>query len=168
MWRREDHLFVYGTLRGDVAATAAPANPARAALAAGARLLGRGRMRGRLFDLGAYPGAVPANAGFRVVRGEVFALLRPHAVLSRLDAYEGCGPEDPEPAPFRRQRVMVEMDDGGSLGAWAYVYHGDTRGLRPIPSGDYAAYLSASRATPAAVTTGRRCRSRSRGGRPPA
>jgi gamma-glutamylcyclotransferase (GGCT)/AIG2-like uncharacterized protein YtfP len=84
-------LFVYGTLK--------PRSGERRA-----RTHGAVRLRGRLWDLGAYPGAIldPTASGF--VHGEVIDGGDDAELLARLDAYEG-----PE---YRRDRVSVQTDDG--------------------------------------------------------
>lgn len=120
-------VFVYGTLRRG---GGAPPR-IRRLLEDGAERVGEGIVRGRLLDAGAFPAAVPA--GERVIRGEVLRLTRPEAVLPVLDRYEGHVGD----GPFRREVVRVEMDEGGSLAAWAYIFTGDERGLPEIPSGDW-------------------------------
>lgn len=125
------YLFVYGTLRQG------SGRPMAGYLARHARRVGRATMKGRLYDLGGYPGAVPSDSLDDGVVGEVYLLDSPEAVLRALDEYEGCGPEDPPPTEYRRQRVTVRMEDGRRLQAWAYIYNRPTDGLRPIPSGDF-------------------------------
>lgn len=116
-------LFVYGTLRsrGSAAARMAPA-----------RLLGAASYRGRLYDLGRYPGAVSSNDPADVVRGELFALRSPAAsLLAELDRYEG-----PE---FRRVRTRVRLDGGSLLESWIYLYNREVAHLPRVASGDYLA-----------------------------
>ena len=102
-----DCLFVYGTLHPD----RAPAEIAE--VVRGFRQIGRGSVRGKLFDLGEYPGVV-LDGGGGVVNGVVFTL--PDGVLARLDAYEG--------GSFERERVRVEMADGSRRECWMYVWNG--------------------------------------------
>jgi gamma-glutamylcyclotransferase (GGCT)/AIG2-like uncharacterized protein YtfP len=134
--RPVEHLFVYGTLRP------AARSPMGDWLAAAAELLGPARAPGRLYDLGAYPGLVPAQdprAGR--VAGEVYRLAAPEAILARLDEYEGCGERNTYGA-FRRERVAVRLDGGAELSAWTYVHRGPIDESRAIASGDYAAWLA--------------------------
>jgi gamma-glutamylcyclotransferase (GGCT)/AIG2-like uncharacterized protein YtfP len=106
-------------------------------LASGGRCVGAGTVAGRLYDLGEYPGLVgPAAEGQRV-RGEVYELDDPAAVLAALDRYEGCAEGDPQPWGFARRLAAVALDGGGELEAWAYEYRGPLEGARLIPSGDY-------------------------------
>lgn len=100
-------LFVYGTLRPD------RAPPEVAPLLAGARIVGEGSVRGRLLDLGEFPGLVP-DAAARV-RGVLLDV--PEEALPALDAYEEC-----DAGLFARRRVRVALDDGGEADCWAYEY----------------------------------------------
>jgi gamma-glutamylcyclotransferase (GGCT)/AIG2-like uncharacterized protein YtfP len=129
-----DRLFVYGTLRQDVANS-----KFRRLLGGDARLVARGRMKGRLFDLGRYPGFVisPQDSDGSWVQGEVYALGNPRETLARLDDYEGCGIDDPPPHPYERVERDVVLDDGGRVSAWVYVYKRAVDPTGEIRSGDY-------------------------------
>lgn len=122
------NLFVYGTLRADVAELAqqAAARGALGIMKEGERI-GRGSVAGRLFDVGRYPAMLPAQGARPVVRGEVWRLKR--GALAGLDAYEG--------SDYRRTLVDVTMEDGSRLEAFAYLWLRGMIGLRPILSGDY-------------------------------
>jgi len=125
-----EHLFVYGTLR------AACAGGMSTLLQPGTCSRGAARMRARLFDLGAYPGLVPTARPGRWVHGELHALTHPATVLQRLDRYEGCAVNDPEPHEFVRIAAEV-MQGNRPVPAWVYVYQGATAGCREISCGDY-------------------------------
>jgi gamma-glutamylcyclotransferase (GGCT)/AIG2-like uncharacterized protein YtfP len=122
---RVEHLFVYGTLRGD-----AP-HPAARLLRDRTREVGYALLRGRLYDLGAYPAAVRSPDPEHRVRGLVYHLEEGLAevLLSELDAYEGV--------EYRREMVSVHLDSGESVVAWAYLYARTPPPGRPIASGDY-------------------------------
>jgi gamma-glutamylcyclotransferase (GGCT)/AIG2-like uncharacterized protein YtfP len=116
-----DLLFVYGTLRPGHA-------PAEIADAVD-RLqpVNAGWVRGRLLDLGDYPGIIlesttDGGAGSKVP-GQVL-LIPDEATLERLDWYEGYSPADPEGSLFRRVRAAVMLQDGSLLeDCWIYVYN---------------------------------------------
>lgn len=93
------HLFVYGTLRGGGGA---------AHLLRGCERITVGKVRGSLYDLGAYPALVLDDAG--EVEGEVWR-CEDAEVLRALDDYEGVGE-----GLFRRVRVEVE-----EIVCWTYV-----------------------------------------------
>ena len=103
-----------------------------------ATFVGYARIQGRLFDLGEYPGLVLSGDPGAWVRGEVYALANPRETLSRLDDYEGCGPNSPKPHEFERVDESVVLDSGASARAWVYVYGGSTANKREIVSGDYS------------------------------
>jgi gamma-glutamylcyclotransferase (GGCT)/AIG2-like uncharacterized protein YtfP len=118
-------LFAYGTLRQGVA----PAEIAHAV--ATLRRAGRGVARGRLFDLGAYPGAVFAAAGAVAeategcgqIAGEVYEVTDP-GIWGELDRYEGFEPSDPAASLFTRRQIEVTLSDGGERAiCWAYEYN---------------------------------------------
>jgi gamma-glutamylcyclotransferase (GGCT)/AIG2-like uncharacterized protein YtfP len=111
---RLDLLFVYGTLR------ATAGHPMHAVLAAAATAEGTATVRGRLHDLGEYPGLVLDPAGDRVT-GELYRIHDP-AVWATLDAYEGCGPDDPLPHEFSATETMALTADG-SVPCTIYVYN---------------------------------------------
>jgi gamma-glutamylcyclotransferase (GGCT)/AIG2-like uncharacterized protein YtfP len=123
-------LFVYGTLRKD------SRNSMHHLLAHGATFVGAARMRGHLFDLGEYPGFVPSDTEPAWVHGEVYSIASA-AILARLDAYEGCGAEDPRPHEFERLCCGALMESGASARVWVYAYTGPVRGKPVIVSGDY-------------------------------
>jgi gamma-glutamylcyclotransferase (GGCT)/AIG2-like uncharacterized protein YtfP len=127
-----DLLFVYGTLRRDVR------NSVFHRIAREVRFVGRGRVQGSLFHLGDYPGLVLSRDPNAWVYGEVYALKNPSHTLTRLDAYEGCGPIDPKPREYERITMDVLLESGAMEKAWVYVYKGSTDSLREIQSGDYS------------------------------
>jgi gamma-glutamylcyclotransferase (GGCT)/AIG2-like uncharacterized protein YtfP len=134
------NLFVYGTLRRDTQ------HELVGLLARHARFVGDAAVGGKLYDLGNYPGLVyPGNS--RVI-GEVYAIDRPYweSVISQLDEYEGCTPSDPEPHEYRREVVPVQLTNGETLSAWAYVLNREPRNGREIQSGDYLSWRAKARA----------------------
>ena len=124
-------LFVYGTLRRD------NRHEMYHLLARHAHFVGEGALRGRLFMVEDYPGAVPSDSPADSVRGEVYRLHDPDLVFKQLDAYEDYDPEDPDESLYRRQLLEVQLEDDKSLPAWVYVYNRSTEDLPEIPSGDF-------------------------------
>ena len=105
--------------------------PLHRLLESGARHVGTGQVVGRLFDRGAYPGAV-SDANARIA-GEVYEIGAP-ALWTVLDSAEG--------PQYHRGEVGVRMDDGAERVAFIYWYQGPLRGI-PIPGGDYRAHAPA-------------------------
>jgi gamma-glutamylcyclotransferase (GGCT)/AIG2-like uncharacterized protein YtfP len=132
-----EYLFVYGTLRPNHA----PAEVA--AVVKNLRKIGTGYIRGQLYDLGEYPGAILEASASTTISGEVFAITNEHAVLSILDSYEDFNPSDPENSLFVRKRRPVTLSDGRKLKCWVYVYNRDPESARLVAGGDYAKFNAA-------------------------
>jgi gamma-glutamylcyclotransferase (GGCT)/AIG2-like uncharacterized protein YtfP len=112
------HLFVYGTLRR------ASAHPEARWLASVATYKGTATLPGRVVDLGEYPGLLPAEEPGQLVNGDLYELPSDPAVLDRLDRYEGCHPDDPEPHEYCRIVCTPTDEDGIRVWAWTYLYQG--------------------------------------------
>jgi gamma-glutamylcyclotransferase (GGCT)/AIG2-like uncharacterized protein YtfP len=134
-------IFVYGTLRED------PSYEFSHFLAPNASPVGEAVVRGRLFDLGSYPGMALSDTPGELVRGELYEIDRNRlqAVLPLLDEYEGCGPSDATPHEYRRELVEVRTHTGATVKAWAYVLNRPTDDLEPIDSGDYVEWRASNR-----------------------
>jgi len=130
-----EYLFVYGTLRRGQP-LAPHLEPPRA------RLVGEGRIVGRLFDLGDYPGATPDPKRFSTVRGEVHELYDPRETLLVLDDIEGFDAKHPDRSLFERREIEVKMEAGGTLRAWVYFYRQPLIEATEIPDGDFIRYSS--------------------------
>jgi gamma-glutamylcyclotransferase (GGCT)/AIG2-like uncharacterized protein YtfP len=122
---RDSLLFVYGTLRPFVDVEMARW------LQCAARYLGPATARGRLYDLGAYPGLRAARGRGERVAGDVYRVTNPR-VFRVLDRYEAPG--------FARERLVVELDRGRRRTAWAYRYRRSVVGAARIASGDYRSH----------------------------
>jgi gamma-glutamylcyclotransferase (GGCT)/AIG2-like uncharacterized protein YtfP len=125
------HLFVYGLLRPGMN------EPMGRFLERNARLMGKGRVRGRLYLVADYPGLVSGAAPTVTVIGDVYALRDPVRVLRELDDYEGCAPASPPPHEYVRRIRPVTLGAGRRLPAWVYLYNRSVRGLRLVPGGDF-------------------------------
>lgn len=130
-------LFVYGTLRSGGC-------EAHSILAGRAPFAGLATVRGRLFDLGTYPGVI-LDPDSGSVTGELYEISDP--LLEALDEYEGCTDRTPQPHEYRRVLVETLRADGTAVTAWAYVLNRDPRHAREIESGDYLAYRATYRMT---------------------
>lgn len=111
-------------------------------MVSGLERVGRAWIRGRLYDLGDYPGAVADSAATTRVHGQVFRLPADPAVLRALDAYEGYNPAHPAGSLFVRTQRLATLGSGRRIRCWIYVYgpdpgsapvvpHGNSRKLRP-------------------------------------
>ena len=114
----------------------------------GAEFAGLGTMRAKLYDLGAYPGAKAAGAepGQRV-SGELYRLRDPEFALTILDKYEGFFSREPIKSLFVRELVLVTLEDGRKIRAWAYLYNCGIANAKLIASGCYGESINAARSS---------------------
>lgn len=126
-------LFVYGTLMQSFDTSM------NRYLQRHARFLGAAVVKGRLYDLGRYPGLLLDEVSGRSVSGHVYTLSRPQEVLPVLDRYEGYDPSRPEAGEYRRTRINLRCE-GQVLSCWVYLYNADVHGLSEITSGNYVDY----------------------------
>jgi gamma-glutamylcyclotransferase (GGCT)/AIG2-like uncharacterized protein YtfP len=124
-----EYLFAYGTLQPDFA----PTKIAR--VAAGLRPVGEGFVRGVLYDLGGYPGAVADSKAKGRILGTVMELPEDEDILARLDKYEGFDPEAPQTSEYIRERQVVELKTGGTVQCWFYRYNRKPRETDKVESG---------------------------------
>lgn len=126
------HIVFYGTLRAGHKAHA------RLNLRTALAYVGKCELEGTLYDLGRYPGFVP---GAGRAEGEVYR-IRDHALLARLDAFEGYVTRKPERSRFLRRIVRVSRSRAfGSavrVPAWIYVWNGTTAGRHEVPGGAWS------------------------------
>jgi len=116
-------LFVYGSLRRGCRAQGLMRH-------AGARYLGKASVRGRLFDLGEFPGAVKATGASALVLGELYYLPCAVRALKSLDRYEG--------SRYKREVTEVELQSGRRVRAWIYWLKRVPASRHQIEGGNYA------------------------------
>jgi len=126
-----EYLFAYGTLQPDqvpeeVASAVAKLEP-----------VGKGSVRGVLYDLGEYPGAVLKTASRKRITGTVFRLSSDPKVLRELDAYEGFDPKAPERSLFVRALHRVTLSQGGTLRCWVYEYNKEPGAAKVLSAGRF-------------------------------
>jgi gamma-glutamylcyclotransferase (GGCT)/AIG2-like uncharacterized protein YtfP len=125
------YLFVYGTLLPEYAPEEF------ASVMSSLRTVGKGTVRGILYNLGHYPGAVLDPASLCRIYGTVFALLDGEGLLHRLDEYEEFDPDEPASSQFIRRQCSVQLTDGRTLECWIYEYNRSLEGARIVESGRY-------------------------------
>jgi len=121
-------LFIYGTLHPDRAPREI-AHVVRKLKHLGPAT-GKATIRGRLLDLGEYPGLLleddakppPDATACGNVPGDLFE-VPDLATLAALDAYEDFHPEDPAASLFLRVEATATLSDGSPLRCWVYVYN---------------------------------------------
>ncbi len=98
-------------------------------LRAEADFVGGGTFRGRLYDLGAYPGAILSRSNGDRVRGEIYRLREPARTLGALDAYEDRS--------FHRLKATIRRENGDKTRCWIYLYALPVTRFRRIVGGEY-------------------------------
>ena len=131
MNRRCHKLFVYGTLRRGF-----PLHPRLGKKSV--RYLGKGKIRGRLYDLGEFPGALPSSSPDAEIEGEVYELLDGDKQLRELDVLEEFYPNRPDDSLFVRRLTDVRLHGGQHVKAWVYFLPKRPVKARTIAGGDYA------------------------------
>jgi gamma-glutamylcyclotransferase (GGCT)/AIG2-like uncharacterized protein YtfP len=97
--------------------------------------IGRGRIKGRLYNGEHYPAAVREEGGY--VHGEVYEIVD-FAILPGLDAYEEYDPHSPEKSLFVRAVSKVRLRSGRDTLAFVYFYNRATDKLKLIPTGRWS------------------------------
>lgn len=96
-----------------------------------------GVMRGKLYEVLGYPGAIESEDANDQVSGELYKMLDRKRVLARLDDYEECSAKFPVPHEYSRKPLSIAFTGGGSVVAWVYLYNRDVSRLRQIITGGY-------------------------------
>lgn len=127
---KAERIFLYGTLRRGASRDVRE-------FYSGVEFVAAGRVRGRIFDFGEYPG-FRADSADAWVTGEVFDVTP--AALVLLDDWEGIPPGKTVGDRYQRIGAEVELSDGGREACWIYEVSGDYSAGRPIiESGDWLA-----------------------------
>lgn len=128
-------LFVYGSLMSGFK------SPAYEYISRFFNLTGKAKVKGRLYDMGEYPAAIPASDDV-FIQGELYQVKNEAEfswAIGQLDDYEGIIPEPGEESLYRRELASVIIDDN-TVTAWIYWYNGSIAGKPAIPSGDVLSY----------------------------
>jgi len=129
-------LFVYGSLRSGFH------HPAFEYISSHFLFVGNGKIKGLVYDMGAYPGAIQASTESSVV-GEVYVIKNENEfdwAIAQLDDYEGVDAEEDETPLFKRALTEVYLDNVEKTTAWIYWFNGDITGKPVIASGDTLQY----------------------------
>ncbi len=126
-------LFVYGTLLQ-------PGNEFAAYLNKHCKFIGDGKIKGRLYDIGEYPGAVVGNAEERYIYGSIFMMDDPEIILNVIDDYEGIGEAYSPPQEYIRKEVGIHTANE-ILNCWMYLYNLPVVAYNEVTTGDYIQYL---------------------------
>lgn len=125
-------LFIYGTLLE-------PENEFAVYLQSNSAVYSKGKFRGRLYDIGEYPGAVDDPDSSYEIHGTIVSMLDPEDVLKHIDPYEGFGEGQRRPYLFIRKLINAETPQG-IVECWVYIYHREITGFNQITTGDFLTY----------------------------
>ncbi len=128
------YLFVYGTLRKGVDI------PINKKIGKDLEWIGVGKLKGSLYDIGSYPGAVNDSSA-SVIKGDVFKLLNPEKTLAILDKYERFYPDNLTKSDYIRKDETIELESDEQVVAGIYWYNQSVKGKVWIEKGDYLEYL---------------------------
>jgi len=129
-------LFVYGSLRSGFR------SPAYEYISNFFTLVGEAKVRGKLYDLGSYPAAIPAREN-TFITGELYRINNVNEfawAIGQLDDYEGVSKDADGVQLYRREITEVRLGNQ-IMHAWIYWYNGDVQGKPLIASGDLLQYL---------------------------
>jgi gamma-glutamylcyclotransferase (GGCT)/AIG2-like uncharacterized protein YtfP len=126
----KQYLFSYGTLQPSLAPKEIEA------AVRSMRRIGNGRVHGRLYDLGDYPGAILGSSGSMIL-GQVFELPDDPEILKQLDEYEGFDPAHPEGSLFVRKKCWVALKGGKRISCWVYIYNRHPGNAAGVANGDF-------------------------------
>lgn len=124
-------LFAYGTLIPGMEP------PVMSAVVRRLTVVGPATIKGRLYDLGSYPGVV-LDSKPGLVRGHLLRVPSDR-LWHALDAYEGC---DPPENLFRRVKTAAVCEDGRQVDCWVYVFNRDPTAAREVQCGCWMTHRS--------------------------
>ena len=130
------YVFVYGSLRSGFQ------SDAYEYISRYFNLFGEAKVKGKLFDVGSYPAAVPVHDDHYIL-GELYLIENENEfswAMAQLDDYEGVVVEKHETPLYRREIADIYINDA-IVPAWIYWYNGDVTGKPEISSGDILDYL---------------------------
>lgn len=130
------HLFVYGSLRKGFH------SDAYGYISRYFTFVGPAKVKGKLFDMGSYPAAIPANEESYII-GELYKIKDESEfswAIGQLDDYEGVTVEQGETQLYRRELAEAISGDQKII-AWLYWFNGSVDNRPLITSGDVLQYL---------------------------
>ena len=125
-----DLFIFYGLLK-----SGARGAPEHIDLKAGGAFVGPCRFRGRLIDLGGFPGVVDGDT---LCHGQIYR-LDDAGLIGALDEFEGVDAGDPGRSLYIRDRIDILDDDAQLTGqsAWIYWYAKPAGGAPDVAEGNW-------------------------------
>ena len=125
-----DHFVFYGLLKQGAAGA-----PAHLDFPAHGAFLGPCLFRGRMHDLGGFPGVVP---GEDICHGTLYR-LDDAGLAVEMDDFESLKPDDPDGSLYRRETTDLIDETGQPDGrtAWVYIYNQKPDGYPVLEDGNW-------------------------------
>ncbi|MEP4901953.1 MAG: gamma-glutamylcyclotransferase family protein [Paracoccaceae bacterium] len=128
-------IFTYGTLRPGLGE-----RPEAHAFRKAAKHIGPATFQGKLYAIDWYPGVIDSTDKDDIVIGDLFEISEDTGFFTKLDIYEMCSPDLPQPHEYIRTIRTVLAEDR-RIPAWIYLYNRTITDQTRIPTGDYADHV---------------------------
>jgi gamma-glutamylcyclotransferase (GGCT)/AIG2-like uncharacterized protein YtfP len=105
-------------------------------------LVAEGKVKGRLYDMGDYPAAIPTRHEW-FIAGELYNINHPDEfawAIAQLDDYEGLNTEHGQRPMYRREITTIYLADRIE-DAWVYWFNGEVNEKTFIESGNVLEYI---------------------------
>lgn len=134
--QKPDVIFTYGTLREGLGE-----RPEAREFRASATLVGPATFQGKLYSIDWYPGVIDSKNPTDCVVGDLYQIDQDPDFFTKLDIYEMCAPDRPEPHEYKRTiRNVIHRDQ--LVAAWIYLFNWKITDQHLIISGDYADHVA--------------------------
>lgn len=139
MNKHDEYLFVYGTL------CKRAIDSRNSLLQPQAHFISEATLQAQLYMVDYYPAIIDSDqAGDRVI-GELYRITQTETLFEKLDEYEGCSPQQPQPHEYRREQRKVRINSGEAsselsgelVSAWIYIFNLPIKHFVRIESGDF-------------------------------
>lgn len=132
-----DLIFVYGILRKGTKHDMA------LLLEKNSAYLGKGTVKGLMYDLDGYPALVEDEENGIEIVGDIYQINDIVNVLDELDKFEELGPDFECPNKYIRDKIIVTYKNA-HLKCWIYLANDlDTNKCEPLNTGDFLEFYTA-------------------------
>jgi gamma-glutamylcyclotransferase (GGCT)/AIG2-like uncharacterized protein YtfP len=136
--KKKEYLFFYGSLRK--AFNHETFNKIEKKI----NFVGKGFVKGKIFDIGEYPGFIETSDNSSLIKGEIYSFYSDDInILKFLDNYEGYYENNIQESEYIRKKKNIRMNnDNKMIRAWIYVYRmPKDQVFKEIKSGDYLKFI---------------------------
>ncbi|MEO8147978.1 MAG: gamma-glutamylcyclotransferase family protein [Bacteroidia bacterium] len=133
----KDYIFLYGTLRKEFN------HHVFKKVEDKLDYVGKGFVKGKIFDIGEYPGLIESTGNQSVVEGDVYSIKNEtEKVFKLLDRYEGFIEGNLNKSEYIRKRKDIQLiREDKKIRSWIYIYNRTKhKNFKEIFTGDYLKY----------------------------